>query len=238
MADTNRPTPPSEPDILLKGLEALGEYYSLGQERTLAAELRALEAEAVYHSKQLGQIRAKEKAIAELAADLRMVDEIIERHGYRKNALIQILLDIQSARNWLPRHTLLWISRRLNIELSRIYQIANFYEAFSLKPQGRHIIQICLGTACHVRKAPELLTTVSSVLGIKPGQTDSRLLFTLQTVHCLGCCALAPVMRVDQTYYSNPSFKQLKTIFASYEKLHPELLPPTKENEQVRPCQD
>ena len=116
---------PSEPDILLKGLETLGQYYSLGlRDQTLAGELRELEAEAQYHSKVLGQIREKEKAIADLLADLRLVDEIVERHGFRKRALIQILLDIQSQKNWLPRHTLLWVWRRLNIPLAQIYRVA------------------------------------------------------------------------------------------------------------------
>ncbi len=222
---------PTEPDILLKGLETLGEYYSLGiRDQTLAHELRALEAEAQYHSKVLGQLREKEKAIAELVADLRLVDEVIERHGFKKNALIQILLDIQDRKNWLPRHTLLWLSRRLNIPLAQIYQIAQFYEAFSLKPQGKHMVQVCTGTACHVQGAPEFLSTVSAVLGIKPGQTDSKLLFTLKTAHCFGCCALAPVMRVDQTYHRNQSLKQIKSIFSSYANEQA----PGNGNEQVK----
>jgi NADH-quinone oxidoreductase subunit E len=208
---------PSEPDILLKGLETLCEYYSLGpRDKTLTGELRAFEAEAQYHSKVLGRIREKEKAVAGLLADLRLVDEIVERHGFRKDALIQILLDIQGRKNWLPRHTLFWVWRRLNIPLAQIYQIAEFYEAFSLKPQGRHIVQVCMGTACHVQKAPEFLATVSALLGIKEGQTDGRLLFTLKTAHCFGCCALAPVMRIDETYHRNQSLKQLKAIFSSY----------------------
>jgi NADH-quinone oxidoreductase subunit E len=208
---------PSEPDILLKGLEALGQYYSLGlQDQTMADELRALEAEAQYHSKVLGQIREKEKAIAELLADLRLVDEVVERHGFKKNALIQILLDIQSRKNWLPRHALLWVSRRLNVSLAQVYQIAQFYEAFSLTPQGRHTVQVCMGTACHVQKAPEFLATVSALLGIKEGQTDSKLLFTLKTAHCFGCCALAPVMKIDESYHRNQSLKQLKAVFSSY----------------------
>ena len=165
---------PSEPDILLKGLEALGQYYSLGlRDQTLAGELRALEAEAQYHSKVLGQLRKKEKAVADLLADLRLVDEIVEQHGFRKNALIQILLDVQSQKNWLPRHTLFWISRRLNIPLAQIYQIAQFYEAFSLKPQGRHIVQVCMGTACHVLGAQKLVATFSRRAGDQEGrQTD------------------------------------------------------------------
>jgi NADH:ubiquinone oxidoreductase subunit E/ActR/RegA family two-component response regulator len=227
-----KPPKASQPDILLEGLEALGQYYSLGlQDQTLASELRALEAEAQYHSKVLGQLRAKEKAIAQLVADLHLVDEIIERHGFRKNALIQILLDIQSEKNWLPRHMLLWVWRRLNIPLAQIYQVAQFYEAFSLKPQGKHIVQVCMGTACHVQKAPEFLATISALLGIKEGQTDSRLLFTLKTAHCFGCCALAPVMKVNEAYHRNQSLKKLRAIFSSYANEQAS----DNEGEQVRP---
>ena len=189
----------SEPDVLLKGLEALGEYYSLGlRDHTLSGELRALEAEAQYHSKVLGQIRKKEKAIADLLADLRLVDEIIERHGFRKRALIQILLDIQSEKNWLPRHTLLWVWRRLNIPLAQIYRVAQFYEVFSLEPRGRHIVQVCTGTACHVLGAQKLVEAFSRELGIKRGETTADGLFSLRTVNCPGCCGLAPVVAIGE----------------------------------------
>lgn len=204
-------------DIVLKGLEALGEYSSLGLEKQrFFDEFRYLEAEAEYHAKRLGRIKKKGEAILDIVRDLRLVDDIIRKYDYKKNALIQILLDIQTKFNWLPRHCLKWISTRLDIPLSDIYTIANFYEALSLEPRGEHLIQICTGTACHVRGAPSLVDRVSSILGIEPGQTDSALLFTLETVHCVGCCALGPVMVVDGKYYSNPSTKQIRELAASY----------------------
>jgi NADH-quinone oxidoreductase subunit E len=209
---------PEEPDVILKGLEALSQGYALGlSANTLVEELRQLESEAKHHAETLGHIKKREKAIGDLVADLHLVDAIIEKHDFKKNALIQILIDIQQKKHWLPRHTLMWVSRRLNVPLSRIYQIANFYEAFSLEPVGQHIIQVCLGTACHVRGGPLLLKQVSAVLGIGAGKTDAKGMFTLKTVNCLGCCALAPVVTIDGKYYGNPDLKQLKELFQACE---------------------
>jgi len=207
--------PLNEQSVVLKGLEVLGQYYSLGfKERQFFDELRSLESEAKYHADRLGQVKEKGHAVLDIVRDLRLVDSIIQRYAYKKNALIQILLDIQMKFNWLPRHCLEWVSTRLNIPRTNIYTVANFYEALSLEPRGAHLIQICTGTACHVRGAAGLVDRVSSILGIKPGQTDSEQLFTLETVHCLGCCALGPVIVVDGEYCSNPSTKQIREIAA------------------------
>ena len=206
-------------NILLKGLEALGEYYELEPvERNFFNELKYIEAEAKYHSESLGQIEKKEKAVQEIVHDIREVDVIIERYEYKKSALMQILLEIQKQVNWLPHHLLVWVSRRLNIPLSEILTVANFYEAFSLEPRGKHIIQGCTGTACHVRGATDLLTRTSSVLGIGPGESDPTLQFTFKTVHCMGCCALAPVLKIDDEYHSNPSTPKLERILTQLQE--------------------
>jgi len=216
-----KPATLNKQDLLLEGLEVLGQYYSLGfKERQFFDELRYLESEAKYHAETLGQVREKEKVVLDIVHDLRLVDDIIRKYGYKKSALIQILLDIQTELNWLPRHCLKWVSTRLNIPHTNIYSIANFYEALSLEPRGAHLIQICTGTACHVRGSAGLVDRVSSILGIEPGQTDSERLFTLETVHCLGCCALGPVMVVDEEYYSNPSTKQIGEIVAAAQISH------------------
>ncbi|MCE5251890.1 NAD(P)H-dependent oxidoreductase subunit E [bacterium] len=216
-AEVPGPAPMNKQDLLLKGLENLGEFYALGVgKRDFFDELEHLENEARFHAESLGHIHEREKAIQEMVRDLRIVDEVIHRHEYKKSALIQILLDIQAKINWLPRHALKWVSMRLNIPLNSIYTIANFYEAFSLKPRGAHIIQVCDGTACHVRGSSELLERVSNLLGISPGETDSEKLFTLQSVHCLGCCALAPVIKIDDQYFNNPKVIQLQKVFDSY----------------------
>ncbi len=93
-----------------------------------------------------------------MQGDLEAVCEIIERHGYQKASLIGILQDIQTKMNYLPRKALVQVSRSLDIPLTNIYEVATFYKAFSLEPKGRHTLQVCLGTACHVREAPEFPT--------------------------------------------------------------------------------
>lgn len=202
---------PSKQDVILKGLSVLSESYSAGFERVdFLDELSRLEAEAKYHAGNLGRIKKREKAILDVVNELRTVDDIIRKHDYTKSSLIQVLLDTQVKLHWLPRHALMWISERLNVPLAEIYTIVNFYEAFSLKPQGAHRVQVCMGTACHVRGAPGLLSKASAILGIKEGETDDRQTYTLKTVHCLGCCALSPVIQVDDSYMSDPSLSQLK----------------------------
>jgi len=216
---TEKPAALSKQDILLKGLEVLGEYYSLGAgKQHLFDELRHLESEAKYHADRLGQIKEKGQAVLDIVRDLRLVDGIIQKYVYKKNALIQILLDVQMEFNWLPQHCLEWVSTRLNIPHTNIYTIANFYEALSLEPRGAHIIQVPMCTSCHVRGAEGLLDSVSSILGIKPGETDSEQQFTLERVGCIGYCALAPVVKIDDQCYSDPTVAELKEILNNYRK--------------------
>jgi len=125
------------------------------------------------------------------------VDAIIDQYRGEESALIQILLDIQSENHWLPKEALNRVSEKLKVPVSRVQHIATFYKAFSLVPKGRHRIHICMGTACHVRGATRVLDTVQDLTGIKPGETDLEMKFSLETVNCLGCCALGPVMEVD-----------------------------------------
>jgi len=103
----------------------------------------------------------------------------------------------------------------LDVPISRIYHIATFYKAFSLIPRGRHSISVCMGTACHVRGAPRLLDKVTETMHLQPGETSRDLRYTLETVNCLGCCALGPVMVADGAYYGNPSSKEIKEVLAS-----------------------
>jgi NADH-quinone oxidoreductase subunit E len=206
-------------DLLLQGLDVLGEAYSMGLEkRQLLDELTYLENEAKYHAESLGQIKKKERAILDIRNELLEADAIMRKYEFQKNALIQVLLDVQERFRWLPRHILNWISGRLNIPLREIYVIANFYEAFSLEPRGRHTVQVCTGTACHVRGSAETLIRISTMLGLQPGQTDSQQEFTLETVHCIGCCALAPVVQIDSQYHRDPSRSKLEKIFKTLKK--------------------
>ena len=114
--------------------------------------------------------------------DTKRIDELIDKHHGEASSLIQVLLDIQADNHWLPKEALERVAERLDVPLTRIQHIATFYKAFSLVPKGRHEIHICLGTACHVRGAPRVLDTVQEFTGIKPGETDLELKFSLETV--------------------------------------------------------
>jgi NADH-quinone oxidoreductase subunit E len=166
------------------------------------------------------QIEIRPKVAAEKAVAEPVIAEAPEeipapfRDIKDKSALIQMLLAIQRENHWLSKDALVWVSRKLGVPLTQIYHLATFYKAFSLKPQGRHSVSVCMGTACHVRGAPRLLDKVTETLKIKPGETSRDLQFTLNTVNCLGCCALGPVMMVDGKYHSNPSTDKMKEIFA------------------------
>ncbi|MHB9115694.1 MAG: complex I 24 kDa subunit family protein [Thermoleophilia bacterium] len=148
--------------------------------------------------------------------DNESIDHIIERHQAEPSALIQILLEIQSERHWLPEEALVRVSERLGVPMSRIMHIATFYKAFSLVPKGRHEIHICMGTACHVRGAERVLDSVEEVTGLKPGETDLDLKFSLETVNCLGCCALGPVMDVDGKPHGKMAPAKIKDVLGTY----------------------
>ena len=129
------------------------------------------------------------------------IDQIIDNHEGDASSLIQVLLEVQGENHWLTKEVLEKVSKKLGVPLSQIQHITTFYKAFSLVPRGRHEIHVCMGTASHVRGAPRVLDTIQGVTGIRPGETDLDLKFSLETVNCLGCCALGPVMEVDGTYH-------------------------------------
>jgi NADH-quinone oxidoreductase subunit E len=129
------------------------------------------------------------------------IDKIIDKHHCQPDSLIQILLEIQIENHWLSREALEKVSSKLQVPFTRVQHAATFYKAFSLVPKGRHEIHVCMGTACHVRGAPRVLDTVQDIIKIKPGETDSDLKFSLETVNCLGCCALGPVIEIDGKYH-------------------------------------
>jgi len=145
------------------------------------------------------------------------IDQIIDKHQGEASSLIQILLDIQSEHHWLPKEALGRVSEKLDVPLNRIQHIATFYKAFSLVPKGRHEVHICVGTACHVRGATRVLDTVEEATGIKPGETDLDLKFSLETVNCLGCCALGPVVEVDGKVHGKMSPVKTAEVLNIYE---------------------
>ena len=144
------------------------------------------------------------------------IDRLIEKHGHDESALIGIMQDVQKELNYLPQGILLKIAQRLDIPLSRIYSIATFYKAFSLLPRGKHKIGVCIGTACHVRGGQNIVEKLERELGIRSGQTMNDLKFTLETVRCLGCCSLAPVMRIDKDTYGRLNQSAIPKILKRY----------------------
>jgi NADH-quinone oxidoreductase subunit E len=148
--------------------------------------------------------------------DKNKIDEIIDRYHNDPSLLIQILLGIQRENHWLSRETIERVGSKLDIPLSRIQHIVTFYKAFSLVPKGLHEVHVCTGTACHVRGAPRLLDAVQDLLGIKAGETDINLKFTLETVGCVGCCALGPVMVVDGEFHGKMAPAKSETLLKRY----------------------
>jgi NADH-quinone oxidoreductase subunit E len=149
--------------------------------------------------------------------DNRRIDQIIEGHGGDASSLIQVMLEIQSENRWLPKETLERVGEKLGVPLSRIQHIATFYKAFSLVPKGRHEVHICMGTACHVRGAARVLDTVQDLTGIEPGETDPDLRFSLETVNCLGCCAMGPVVEIDGKTHGKVSPTETADVLKDYE---------------------
>jgi NADH-quinone oxidoreductase subunit E len=149
---------------------------------------------------------------------LEKADEIIDRYDAEKESLIQILQDISSEYNYLPEPCLRQVNQRLGIPLSEVFEAATFYKAFSLEPRGKHLIHVCLGTACHVRGAPQILNKIERMLNIKAGQTTEDLMFTLETVNCVGACALGPVIEMDGQYHGQMTQAKIEKLLAKYAK--------------------
>jgi NADH-quinone oxidoreductase subunit E len=145
------------------------------------------------------------------------VEAIVDKYQRDKGQLVSILQDIQAEYHYLPKDVLVRVCELIDIPLSQIYSVATFFRAFSLKPRGRHLINVCLGTACHVRGATKILEKVERELGISRGETTDDLRFTLETVNCLGCCALGPVMVVDDEYHGKLPVSKVEKILASYD---------------------
>jgi NADH-quinone oxidoreductase subunit E len=149
--------------------------------------------------------------------DKERIDQIIDHHQGKASSLIQILLEIQSENHWLSNDALKQVSEKLQVPFTRVMHIATFYKAFSLVPKGRHEVHICMGTACHVRGATRVLDTVQDLTGIKPGETDLDFKFSLETVNCLGCCALGPVMEIDGKTHGKMSPTETAGVLKIYE---------------------
>jgi len=144
------------------------------------------------------------------------VEEIVKTYGSKKHAVIMMLQDIQDKYNYLPQDVLKDLSKRIDVPLSRIYSIATYYKLFSLKPKGRHLCQVCLGTACHVRGSGKILGKLERELEIAPGETTEDLRFTFESVRCVGACSLAPVVIIDEEAHGRLSQDQIPELLGKY----------------------
>lgn len=150
--------------------------------------------------------------------DIQKVEGIIEKHGSTPNALIEILLDLQEEYRYLPPEALKKISSSLKIPLSRPYHLATFFKAFSLIPRGRYCISVCLGTACHVAGGVKIIEQLERELNVTRGGTTADLNFSLDEVHCLGCCGLAPVATVSENVHGKLTLTKTSAMLKKYQK--------------------
>ncbi len=144
------------------------------------------------------------------------IDQIIDKYECETGVLIQLLLDIQKSLNWIPPEAIIRINKRLKIPVSEIYRVASFYTALSLKPRGKHLVRICSGTACYVRGGPKILDAVERAISIRAGETTADMKFTLETVNCLGCCALGPVVEIDGQYHGKQTTSGVGKLLSTY----------------------
>jgi NADH-quinone oxidoreductase subunit E len=151
-----------------------------------------------------------------LSRDFPAIDAIVKKYGERKEFLICILQDIQARYGYLPREALVRVAEKLDIPPIQIYSVATFFKAFSLRPKGGHTIQVCLGTACHVRGAERVLGKIKRDLDIDVDETTKDMNFTLKTVNCLGACALGPIVEIDGKYHGHMSTAKVESVLKKY----------------------
>ena len=145
-----------------------------------------------------------------------VLETILQRHPQDPSSIIQVMLDVQNELYYLPREVLDQVSERLHVPLSRTYNLATFYKAFSLKPKGKFPIAVCTGTACHVQGAVRILDQIQRDLGIKEGETTRDRKFSVETVRCLGCCGLAPVVTVGKNLHGKVPLSKVSKILRQY----------------------
>jgi NADH:ubiquinone oxidoreductase subunit E len=149
--------------------------------------------------------------------DFMKLDSIIEEFNTDKENLIMILQAIQKTYNYLPQPALNYLATKIGVPYSKIYGVATFYSTFSLEPRGRNIISICLGTACHVRGAERVHERIEETLGIADGQTTEDRRFTLESVRCIGCCSLGPVVKINEDMHARLPTDQVDNVLNQYE---------------------
>jgi NADH-quinone oxidoreductase subunit E len=142
--------------------------------------------------------------------------EVMASYPREQRFTLAMLQDLQKEFKYIPRESLTLLSDYLGIPLSKLYSMATFYKALSLQPKGEHVIRVCDGTACHIRSSMVIVDEIAKILRIKPGETTSDGKFSLETVNCLGSCAMAPAMMVNETYYGKVTPAKVKEILNEY----------------------
>lgn len=149
---------------------------------------------------------------------LSKLDAMLEGREAQPGQLIEVLQDMQAEYKYLPEEGLRIVSERLGVPPIEVFRVANFYKAFSLTPRGRHLLTVCMGTACHVRGAPRLLGATRGQLEISPGETTKDGAFTLERVNCLGCCAIGPTVVLDNVYHARMTPDKMRTLIQAVRK--------------------
>ena len=164
------------------------------------------------------RIRLPEPVPVEMDETVRRTDALIGRYPPQRASLIMILQDVNAAFNYLPESALLRIAERLALPYAEVYGTASFYKAFSLEPRGEHLVQVCLGTACHVRGGQRIQEEFERILSVKNGMTTEDRKFTLESVNCLGACALGPIVVVDGEYHGGMTMAGVSKVIDTYAK--------------------
>jgi NADH-quinone oxidoreductase subunit E len=144
------------------------------------------------------------------------VDTIIKQYKGKESAILAILQDIQSKKKYLPKEILEQVSQKMQIPVTHIFRLATFYNALSIKPRGRHKIDVCLGTACHVRGGNKIIDRMKRDLGIPVGETTKDKRFTLESVRCVGCCSLGPVAVIDGEVYGRMTQDKVPALLKEF----------------------
>ena len=147
------------------------------------------------------------------------IDKVVKKYNNDSSMLVSILQDTQTEIGYLPKEALIDLHIILDVPLSQVYSVATFFKAFSLIPRGRHQISVCTGTACHVRGSESILETFERELNIKAGESDKELDFTLETVNCVGACALGPIVIIDGKYHGEMRNESVKPLIDEYRKV-------------------
>lgn len=152
------------------------------------------------------------------SVDYNQLSNILNNYKPEKRFTLAILQDIQNKFSFIPKDAIFYVAEYLSVPVSEIYSMATFYKALSLNPKGKHVIKVCNGTACHIRGSNTLIDEITDLLKIKPGETTYDGLFSVEIVNCLGACALAPVMVIDDKYYGAMTKEKVMAVINEYKE--------------------